>query len=251
MFSYVSPHGIILRKASADALAQSLTHSRTDSDGVELATVSFATEEAGYHDVFEHASIRFRTSAFPENSFHQHDHAHEQKEQQEQPQVVSESSLEPADGDDGLRGTTHRRKLGFLADFWSGATKVVSSVVTVGEKVVGAIVDTAEAIGTVANLVVTGDLSLDKSYTLDSFGWNYNSATQGAKTATTTISSTVVCNNCYAHAELDLLFDFDIASYKVSFVVACHLTFFFIDLRLLAIVGSSESGENIVVMFCL
>ena len=208
----MSPHGIILRKASAQALAESLTHSRTDADGVALTTVSFATEEAGYHDVFEHASIRFRTSAFPESSFHQHDHAHVQQEQQ-----VLASYLEPA-GEDGLRGTTHRRKLGFFGDFWSSATKLVSSVVTVGAKIVDAVVDTVDAIGTVANLLVTGDLSLDKSYTLDSFGWNYDSATQGAKTATTTISSTVVCNNCYAHAELDLVFDFDIASYKVSFV---------------------------------
>ena len=68
--SFVSHHGVILRKASASALAQTL-HREDD------ITIVFATEEAGYHDVFQDLKVRFRTSAFPQNAFHQYNHHHD------------------------------------------------------------------------------------------------------------------------------------------------------------------------------
>jgi hypothetical protein len=95
--AYSSPHGIILRKSSAESLRKTLRLTRAAANAgaaakskyqhndsssssssisisSSLVTVSFATEEAGYHDVFQTASIRFRTSAFPDKSFRQHDH---------------------------------------------------------------------------------------------------------------------------------------------------------------------------------
>ena len=71
---YTSRTGIILRKSGLPTQAES--------------TLTLHTQRADYHDVFKHAQIRFRTSAFPEEGFTSHGPPKDQKNAEQQKMVT-------------------------------------------------------------------------------------------------------------------------------------------------------------------
>ena len=154
-----SPHGIILRKSSAAALARSLatgpapppSPSSSNDSGVPHTVVSFATEEAGYHEVFETASIRFRTSAFPQNAFHQHDHRHQH--------AVVEAGEQPvAPSSDNSGGDSSEERDARVRDEESVARRRLfslwGSICAVGTKLTAAFVTAAVAVVSAVEVVV-------------------------------------------------------------------------------------------------
>lgn len=215
--------GIILRRSGVP------TQSEEDP-----ATLSLHTERANYHDMFKNAKIRFRTNAFPGN-FTSHGPPKEQLATTATPALVEDPLVA-----DLLRGPKQRsllskrsqvvedrRQLGFFKSIGSAFKSVTKTVAKVAKSVGKAVVKTAE---TVVNdiedavdivedgidLLVSGDLSEDPGpITLAQFGWNY--ANGGADDSSIEITTDVYCEDCYAHAELDLLLELDVSDYKVSY----------------------------------
>ena len=234
----ITPDGVILRKASTDDV---------DQDGV---TVTISTEEAHYSDVFKNANIRLRASAFPADGFRQHTHSFKEEEQVEEQEEEEPVVDETPTAQDLLLGMPARSKRALLTQrqsvqeddsadrrnlkFWKWVEKAASStakafvktvskvgstvvkdVETVGKDVAKVGKDVVDVVEDGVELLVSGSLDVDKTETLGSLSWNYNGA-GGASESSIEIGTDLYCESCYAHAELDLILDLDIADYKVS-----------------------------------
>lgn len=221
---FSTPNGVILRKGDADTVQ------------VEGNVVTLETEDAEYHDMFKEAKVRFMTSAFPDDGFTAHNHAAASEEADDEALAdhtrallmggESEKEVEfqrrslltrRGDSDGDARRQLKWKVFKAVKSAWKSVTKAVTKTVkTVVKDVESVGKDVEEIVEDGVELLLTGDLTVDPDpITLAQVSWNY--ANGAAKDYSIDIMTDVTCNDCYAHAELDLLFELDVSDYKVSY----------------------------------
>ena len=210
-----SPHGIILRKASfAKPGAWPVA---TSSGSTTSATVTIATQPAGYTDVFKNAKIRFRSGALPPCKQYDHDMPANYG--------VVEHTLDAA----APGAPSTRRSLDGCSwwDVGCDIAKAVSFVVKKAEAVVATVVNVVkDVVEDTIDLLVDGGLSANKTWVIESISWN-SDGNGGAKNHTISlgytgaddsISASATCTDCFLDTNLDLIFELDIVEYKMHYL---------------------------------
>jgi hypothetical protein len=175
----------------------------------EVLQVHLLLEEASLSHIFKHASVDFYTNMPrrvkpPAKAAAETNAAQPGAEQKRVPPTFRLRRDAAADEND------ERARLSwsfgsFFSKVWSGARSLGKTVVNV-----------AQGIYSGVKALVTGDYSLDKTWNVYTWRYNYDASSQSAITEDVPIDAYTSCTDCYAEVDVDLTFRLRIQNYALQ-----------------------------------